>query len=183
MKQTLMAIASSAISTPLHLERLQRIDSEDFTKVTEKVRSDAAKLGIHLSNQFLNNGVLALKQYYAVAMLDPANGHALSEVLDPFWHAHMLFSQDYTDFCVDVVGEYMHHVPLSQNDRAQVERVRFLYDYTILILPTLFTKVSDEFWPAVVTDAHLICYHKGNQGIYTHLQSARMFEPDVRLST
>ncbi|WP_433463217.1 hypothetical protein [Spirillospora sp. CA-128828] len=36
---------------------------------------------------------------------------AMSDTVDPGWHAFMLHSQDYTRFCEQTLGFYLHHVP------------------------------------------------------------------------
>lgn len=80
-------------------------------------------------------------------------------------------------FCEGVVGEYMHHQPLDHTVEADVSRVRRLYDYTLEVMPKIFTFMDDRFWPTRVLDADLICFHKGNADIYTDVQSLRLFEP------
>jgi hypothetical protein len=152
--------------TPFHQPRLERIDAEDFSSVKKKVALDLEKIGIVTDEAYLDAGILALKQYYAVALLDPNNSHAISDTLDPFWHAHILFSQRYTDFCQDVAGAFMHHFPLDHDNNAQVENVDALYRYTINTLPKLFTVTDSRFWPQQLSRERLICMHKGNQEVY-----------------
>jgi hypothetical protein len=172
-------VSSSVIAriTNDQRRRLERIDAEDFSLVMNKAMEDLAATGIHVSKAYAQRGIYALKQYYAVAMLDPANAHSVTLPVDPFWHAHILFTAEYRHFCDEVIGEYMDHVPLDKRDRAKIENVRQLYDYTLAVLPKLFSDIDQEFWPAAVTDAELICYHKGNTEIYLDLQADRLFEP------
>jgi hypothetical protein len=148
--KSLISVVALCVTSPEHLKRISRIDAEDFSQVLAKVKKDAKKNGTAHSEKYLEDGLLGLKQYYAIAMLDPANAHAISAELDPFWHAHMLFSNEYMSFCNDVVGEYMHHVPLSHDNLVEVGRVKMLYGYTISTLktwhntqiPWLFSKES-----------------------------------------
>lgn len=172
-------VSSSVIAriTADQRKRLERIDAEDFSLVMNKAMEDLAATGVHVSLDYGQRGIYALKQYYAVAMLDPANAHSVTLPVDPFWHTHILFTAEYRCFCDDVIGEYMDHVPLDKRDAAKVSNVRQLYGYTLDVLPQLFADVDPEFWPAAVTDADLICYHKGNTEIYAALQADRLFEP------
>lgn len=183
MSKMLSEVLSAKVVNLEHLKRIARIDAEDFSKLKAKIRRDALKEGKNFSDQYLEDGLLALKQYYAVAMLDPANAHAISAELDPFWHAHMLFSEEYSKFCDDVVGEYMHHKPLLHDDEADVDKVETLYNYTVKVLPELFTEVSPKFWPGKVERLELICMHKGNQDMYSGLQSIRLYEPVSALAS
>ena len=160
-----------------HLERIRIIDEEDYGGVVRKVAEEGNKLGVQYSEEYLQRGVHALKQYYAVALLDPANAHAISAEVDPFWHAHILHSKQYMDFCQSTVGEYMHHVPLDRDDPAQMVEIRRLYNYTIRVLRDIFITVDESMWPAEPTDMQLICWHKGNQEIYPTVQPYRIYEP------
>lgn len=172
-------VSSSVIAriTADQRKRLERIDAEDFSLVMDKAMEDLATTGIHVSLDYARRGIYALKQYYAVAMLDPANAHSVTVPIDPFWHAHILFTTEYRRFCDDVIGEYMDHVPLDKRDPNKVTNVRQLYGYTLEVLPALFADIDQEFWPTAVTDTDLICYHKGNTEIYAALQADRLFEP------
>lgn len=149
-----------------HLARVRRIDAEDFTPVKKKYMRDCAAAGQPVSEEDADRGILALKQYYAVALLDPHNSHAVSDVVDPLWHTHILFSRQYVDFCDDVVGVYMHHIPLDHDYERGVENVDALYAYTREALDVLFAGVDDQFWPRIMPRERLICLHKGNQGVY-----------------
>ena len=157
--------------------RIRRIDAEDFKLVMQKAMEDLAATGKRVSLEYAERAIYALKQYYVVAMLDPSNAHSVTLPIDPFWHAHILFTEQYRHFCDDVIGEYMDHVPLDRRDPAKVQNVKQLYSYTLEVLPKLFSDIDPEFWPTDVTDAELICYHKGNASIYLALQADRLFGP------
>ncbi|MBL7488396.1 hypothetical protein I6A60_07180 [Frankia sp. AgB1.9] len=153
---------------PFHSELLAMIDAEDFTGVKRKVFTDLAKQGVVPSDEFLDEGVLALKQYYVVALLDPTNRHAVSDVIDPFWHAHILHTKPYIDFCDRVFGQYIQHEPLDHSDAAMLRRVSILYSYTAGIYQRMFSYVNPEFYPLAVPDARLMCTH------------TEVWRPDIR---
>lgn len=142
--------------TENHKKILSLIDTHDFSQVKQRVSKE---LGI-TDKKFLDEGIHNLKRYYAVAFLDPLNEHAVSKSVDPFWHTHILFTKEYTQFCVDVVNAYMHHEPLDDSDSAEVERVRNLYEYTRQIYSKMFKSTSDIWWPDSSVDSSvLICRH------------------------
>ncbi len=128
-----------------HLKRVRRIDAENFTPIKKKYMHDCLAVGQPVSEEYADCGILALKQYYAVALLDPHNSHAVSDIVDPLWHAHLLFSEQYHSFSVDVVGVYMHHIPLDHDHQKCVENVEILYSYTREAMDILFTSVNDQF--------------------------------------
>lgn len=165
---------------PDHLPRLKAIDDADYSGVLRKTHEHFQETGKAVTEEYLKRGVYALKQYYAIALLDPANAHAVSAAVDPFWHAHILHTSDYMDFCNLTVGEYMHHQPLDRTDKQKLENVRTLYQYTLDVLGQLFINVDSEFWSTDVSDALMICFHKGNQRMYPAVQPIRLFEPSHR---
>jgi hypothetical protein len=176
--RTLKSTLSATITNPAHLAGIDKIDAEDFSSVRKKVKADALKVGKTISDEYLDRGILGLKQYYAVAMLDPANGHAVSPELDPLWHAHMLFSSQYDRFCKGLVGEYMHHSPLLHDDHVAVEKVARLYEYTIEVLRASFTDLDPVFWPLTLKRDQLLCAHQGTSDMYPDWQVHRLYPPN-----
>ncbi len=171
------------IIMPIHPQqrrRIAEIDAEDYSGVKRKTREFLMEIGNKPTDRYLDAGVYALKQYYAVAVLDPANAHAVPARVDPFWHAHILHTQQYVGFCDRVVGEYMHHTPLDPGNGDQVQNVRELYAYTLETMEKLFGEFDEKFWTDDLSDAAMICFHRGNQELYPRLQPYRLFEPNPR---
>lgn len=156
-----------------HRRRIKIIDSEDYSGVMRKMREQFP----HMKQVELEEGIFALKQYYATALFDPSNGHAVSAEVDPFWHAHMLFSHQYDSFCKRVVGEMMHHQPMDKSDKKQLKKGVRLYRYTLQILGKVFKTVGDKMWAKKEIKSHLICMHFGNSRTYEDIQPIRIFEP------
>jgi hypothetical protein len=158
-----------------HMDRISRIDGEDFGPIIKKMSRDSARLGIDHSEEYLKSGILALKQYYAVALLDPNNSHAISDTLDPFWHTHILFSRQYESFCHGVVGVYMHHIPLDHDTTDQVDNVETLYNYTVRgAMRELFSFMDDRFWPDDLPRNRLVCLHYGST-----IDKKRIYSEDI----
>ena len=61
--------------------------------------------------------VQAMKEEYVRFIALAFNHHSsnkrigISSEVDPFWHTHILFTQNYTDFCQKIGGFYFHHEP------------------------------------------------------------------------
>jgi len=144
---------------PEHIRRLRVIDDEDYSGVIRKTQEILTAAGKSPTREFLERGVEALKLYYAIPVLDPANAHAISFELDPFWHSHMLHSKLYTRFCQEAIGEYLHHEPLDKTDAVHLAGAARLYAYTVEVLNEAFKYVDSYFWSPEVTNARLICFH------------------------
>lgn len=158
MKRTLRSTIAPAL-TALQSERVEMIDAEDFIGVKRKTREDLARQGFQASDAYLDEGILALQQYYAIALLDPTSEHAVSDEIDPFWHAHILHTEQYIAFGERVFGQYIQHTPLDHDDPVQVQRFADLYAHTASVYPKAFNYISLEFFPAEVAAARLVCGH------------------------
>lgn len=145
---------------PIHKRLLAEIDATDFSPVQKKVASDLRKQGIVVVQDWLDEGILALKQYYAIAILDPRNMHAVSDAVDPFWHAHILHTEAYMDFCDRAVGAYLHHDPLDHDHETRVGAVDRLYRYTTWCFKRFFNHVNLEFFPEELPQHRLVCLHQ-----------------------
>jgi hypothetical protein len=69
----------------------------------------------------------------------------ISDMVDPFWHAHVLDTRLYHAFCTTVAGEYIHHVPLV----SQVEEIKLMPAYrdtTIILYAKHFGTLNQKYW-------------------------------------
>lgn len=146
---------------PHQRKRIERIDGENFKPILRKVAEDLSEKGYVVSADYLSAGEFALKQYHAIAILDPRNEHAISDMLDPFWHAQILHTQGYIAFCDELVGQYIHHLPLDPADVMMIARLRVLYPYTTNLIKSVFDEVDDHFFPSNIPDSRLVCMHCG----------------------
>lgn len=141
-----------------HLKKIQEIDHFDFSTTLKKVEND---LG-NISKEFLKKGLENLKRYYAVALLDPNNEHAVSSSVDPFWHSHILHTKEYIHFTQEIFNQYIHHEPLDKNNPSAVNKIEELYDYTLNVYSKIFKHVDKEWWPdrkGDSTHGPVVCKH------------------------
>jgi hypothetical protein len=142
---------------PLQVEKLHLIDCFDYSPVVRRVGKEK---GVR-DEVYLAQGVENLKRYYAVALLDPLNQHAVSASVDPFWHNHILFTHEYVEFCDSVFGQYIHHKPLDADDLPEVQRVRELYAYTREVYRMMFSSVDQTWWPDSADNPEVVvCTHQ-----------------------
>jgi hypothetical protein len=59
--------------------------------------------------------------------------------IDDMWHEFILFTQNYTDFCIEYFGEYLHHQPTVIEDNESDSEEEILDD-----LPNLLSYVYDN---------------------------------------
>ncbi|MFA7285789.1 MAG: hypothetical protein WC011_03000 [Candidatus Paceibacterota bacterium] len=71
----------------------------------------------------------------------------MSKKVDDMWHAHVLSTRNYHDFCNKVAGGvFLHHVPTISEDENYALMPDYL-DNTILLHAKHFGNPSLDFWP------------------------------------
>jgi len=63
--------------------------------------------------------------------------HYEMKEMDDMWHTFLLFTKDYQDFCQIYFGEYLHHVPETNNKLPELQRfemdfrgyLSYIYDH------------------------------------------------------
>lgn len=51
------------------------------------------------------------RDFLRAVIADPRKEHKPSALADAAWHAHILDTCEYTTFCKDTFGRYLHHTP------------------------------------------------------------------------
>lgn len=67
---------------------------------------------------------------------------AMSETVDPGWHAFLLHSQDYTRWCEKNLGHYLHHIPPAPGVTSGEDEIA----RTLPALHATGYRVDDEHW-------------------------------------
>lgn len=79
-------------------------------------------------------------------------------VIDEMWHEFMLYSEDYSDFCLKYFGRYIHHLPTHSSDKSKtrtrllngdleaIERQRIEIDRLISLVFDLFGRNIARLW-------------------------------------
>jgi hypothetical protein len=156
---SLLDTCKKSLLSQYHIDKIAIIDETNFDEILFVVKKEFKKQGIEPCEQYLQDGILALKQYYAIAIFDPHNMHAVSDELDPFWHAHVLFTKKYREFCFKTHGYTMEHNPLDPEKSEVIKMVKILYDYTSSIMPKIFDQYSPIFYPKFLDESRIICQH------------------------
>jgi len=159
MKNLLSTVRAEQV-TPYHMTMLRSIDETDFRGVCRKAKEELQKQGAVPDSGFLVEGILVLKQYYAIAALDSRNMHAVSDAIDPFWHAHILHTEEYFEFCSRIFGHYLHHHPLDHESDRDVKVMDRLYRYTVWCYDQFFNYVNPTFFPKELPVYRLVCKHQ-----------------------
>ena len=52
-----------------------------------------------------------IKRFLVLCALHPEKRYGMRGDLDRFWHTFMIYSREYTAFCEQIAGRYIHHAP------------------------------------------------------------------------
>jgi len=170
--------------TRAHQARFARIDGEDFSPVMRWIRDERRMEGAEVTLGYLEHGAMALKQYYAIMVLDPLNAHAAGPYITQFWHVHQE-SKRYRIFCEEIFGQLIDHTEIDSQNTDMVHVVRDMYRYTRDLLPRVFHRqyVDPNFWPqSIAHEARITCYQSMSDEVPEILQHDRLFEPRARCS-
>ena len=101
------------------------IESFDFSPVLERL--------INTDKWKKRDAILAIDQYKRFLFLIKKHGsnHHLppSLEIDEVWHAHILHTENYHHFCIQLFGHYLHHHPQLAN-RKSVQKSATLFEQT-----------------------------------------------------
>ena len=73
--------------------------------------NDVVARELQIENGWTREFVDKLTPYYIATLTHMHSGHAtpVYQVIDEIWHAHILCTRDYADFCARQFGQFIHH--------------------------------------------------------------------------
>jgi hypothetical protein len=141
----------AALVEPEMTERLARRITTDHPEISEAT----ARRIIGQTAAFL-----------AASGRQPGQSLAPSELVDIGWHTFILHTIDYADFCENVVGRFVHHVPTGEDELlpggAAETRER-----TLAAITAAGYTADPELWPEAspdCTQCHAGCTDSPNSG-------------------
>jgi hypothetical protein len=97
-------------------EAIRRIAGYPFAQVREKLLA-----GGKLSQEVVEEAIDEFRKYLMLITLGHRSVAMTSREVDEVWHTFILFTRDYTSFCNDVFGNYLHHQPSLPSDPLGLE--------------------------------------------------------------
>lgn len=97
---------------------MKRVDSLDFTPHGYKLQKEHG-----WSESKINYTISLYKEWLVLQVLYEDLSFAPSELVDEFWHIHILDTRKYMNDCNTIKGEFIHHYPyfgLTEQENEQV---------------------------------------------------------------
>jgi hypothetical protein len=72
-----------------------------------------------------------LKRYLVLCASNPNINYIMKGPVDKLWHTFIIFTHEYADFCNQVAGHFIHHVPSAGQEKQSKPKKpdRFVEDY------------------------------------------------------
>eukprot|EP00762_Andalucia_godoyi_P006657 ANDGO_06237.mRNA.1 hypothetical protein TTHERM_00348080 len=144
---------------------LAAIKTADLSKVKRRVIKE-----LNWTSEYAESAVQEYRKFICLA------AHGFPAVpcrdVDEVWHNHILFTQDYTTFCDDIFGFYLHHDPMDssetvvpvqqKNATGAVENVtgspHDAYSQTLEMYVKVFGTKPDAMWGSHSADTAALCF-------------------------
>jgi hypothetical protein len=111
--------------SPEQAEMVRFLEDTDLWFVQERL----ARKGIVETGR-IPHAVREFKRYMVLVGLGYRGLGMLSPEIDEVWHAFILFTREYADFCQQAFGMFIHHVPrTSRSPRSEASGEAFLSAY------------------------------------------------------
>lgn len=86
------------------------------------------------------------RRFMILTILNPMGiSTPMSTVVDPFWHAHILCTEDYMAFSEATLGRYIHHRPTFNAEEVLALGNSYI-EGTLAGLNILFGEVDSQYW-------------------------------------
>jgi hypothetical protein len=101
----------------------------DMSAVMERYAEDT-----RLPPEVLREHEREIKRFLALCSMNPGR-YGMRGPMDELWHTFILFTSSYAEFCRELCGGFIHHLPASPTERSKPNEdkksgyVRFIEDY------------------------------------------------------
>lgn len=105
--------------------RLKLLNDYDLTVVANRIKRKQT-----LPENLIDTSVTEFKRLMALYVLGHRGITVPCEEVDEVWHTFILFTMEYTEFCRQVAGSYLHHLPADSNTKPAHPKEAFVPLYT-----------------------------------------------------
>lgn len=137
MTVTTERLAPAVSNDPRHL-----IDAGLFDRLTSRIEKQHPELADGCAVRIMSQALAYLK----ACGDNPGKRLAPSPAVDIGWHAFLLYTRDYTEFCRQVAGRFIHHVPDDGESGTGVDDPNAMRVRTLDAINVCGFAVDTELW-------------------------------------
>lgn len=116
MSPSPLGVSSGLSLSPEQREMLTALERADLWFVAERLEREGL-----LAPDEIAEAIREFKCYLALVGLGHRGLAMASPKIDEVWHAFLLFTREYGEFCQAVFGEFIHHVPRTSRTPASAQ--------------------------------------------------------------
>lgn len=117
------------------------VDPEVMTRLALRVTGDHPEINEETARRIVGQAAA----FIAASGQQPGHSLVPSELVDYGWHAFILHTVDYADFCQKVAGRFVHHVPTDEDEQMQGGAAA-ARERTVNAIQTAGYTVDAELW-------------------------------------
>jgi hypothetical protein len=121
------------------------ISPELFAKLVTRVMEDEK-----VSEEDAKRVVAQTLVFLKACAVNPGRNLSPTKAIDPGWHAFILHTEDYAEFCERVAGRFVHHRPICNDDI----RSGTALERTIEALKATGYPIEWDLWTVNAADCH-----------------------------
>jgi hypothetical protein len=137
------------------------LDPDVADRLTRRITTDHPEIDQATARRIVGQTAA----FIATSGRQPGQSLAPSELVDHGWHAFILHTADYAEFCQRAVGRFVHHVPTAEGEQLpggpQATRTR-----TLTAITAAGYTIDRDLWPdmAECSQCHAGCSDSPNGG-------------------
>ncbi len=123
-------------------DKMKILDNWNFSGVERFMREREG----YTDAKFLAGLIDEYRKFMAISAVHATikNPVIMSSVVDPVWHAHILFTRDYRNMCNAIADGYLNHEPAFPDELSKLGPG---YEYTLRLYLDSFGVPPKEYWP------------------------------------
>jgi len=109
-----------------------------------------------LSEEVVDQAIAEYRKYLVLARLGYDPLEMFSRQVDEVWHAHILFTRDYAEFCQKAFGQFLHHQPHTGSKQTGSEKIsqQDFASYFVTVYTNVFGSLSPLWENARLSDCN-----------------------------
>ncbi|MFD5796350.1 glycine-rich domain-containing protein [Streptomyces diastatochromogenes] len=143
-------------------DALTLVAPEVTDRLTHRITADHPEITAETARRIVGQSAA----FIAASGQQPGQSLAPSELVDYGWHAFILHTVDYAEFCQRVVGSFVHHVPTDEGEQL-TGGPRATRERTLAAITAAGYTVDEDLWPTISNDCsqcHAGCSDSPNSG-------------------
>lgn len=148
----LSGVSASNERSQKSLGNKELLDDQTWNRITKKIEGQYDGIDSEMSERILDQTL----GFLSLISKDKEHMYSPSQLVDKGWHTFILYTKEYSDFCDNIAGQYIHHSP---NDDPSTDYDKIERGDPVEAMKTLGIPVDQPLWETQSNgcDGHSTC--------------------------